>query len=142
MPISKGYDGMLANFDVLAKKGEDSFHNFKAAYWLMKYNDQVEFNIEVAFKIIFSNERYDIKIFIGQPYQGSVITKSFIDFADKLTKGEATKDGPFSIFAELSITDKKYDDIITADEIKSWVDQVNNHLLDVIKRKANTAKNE
>lgn len=142
MPVSKGYDGLLANFDYLSKKGEDSYHNFKASYWLMKYNDENDFDVEVAFKIFFYNDHYDIKIFIGRPYQSSVLSKDFIDMVSKITKTEATSESPFSIFAELSITDKKYDDTITADEIKSWVDQVNVHLLDVIKRKAENKDNE
>lgn len=111
---------------------EGSFHQFKAAYWLMNYNDQNEFSLEVSLKIYFDDTNFRIKVFIGQPLAGGMMMKAFTNLIKSFTKDQET---PFDSFKDYELLEAEYDEIVSKGKIADLSNQITNEALAYIKQK-------
>lgn len=132
VPKFSSLEQMIAYFYYIPDKLGESVHDFKASYWLMKYNDQRDFSMEVALKIHFSEFEYRLEIFIGQPFQSSEMVKMFTEILSTLTKEKK----PFSEFEKIDLPVKLYGVVVLPEEIKDWSNNISKKTLEVLKLKA------
>ncbi len=136
IPLTPTY-GSLSNtiniYNTVPTNHGDSYHDFKSAYWLIKYNDQNDFSLEVSFKIHFSDINYKIEVFVGQPFAGATMVKMFTNLINVITKEKT----PFDEYKNYHFPVKEYADIVMKETIKDWAAQISKDALDFIKKKVN-----
>lgn len=123
---------LINHFNTLLNNRDDSYHHFKASYWLMQYNDQNDFSIEVSLKIIFDEYAYKIEAFIGQPYAGSTMTKGIAKLVNMLNK---EPEAPFNTFKDYILFKTQYNEVVSNDAISSLAKQISSETLAYIKQK-------
>ena len=132
-PIVDSLQNTMNFFYTIPVNYGDSFHAFKAAYWLMNYNDQEDFSLEVSFKIHFSDINYKIEVFIGQPFAGGTMLKIF----NKLIKDISKEETPFDEFKNYYLPVKEYSGEVMKETMIDWAAKVSKDTLDFIKKKVN-----
>ncbi len=123
----------------VSKKNEDSYHEFKAAYWLINYNDQNDFSMEVSTKIYFYDTNYNIEIFLGQPYAGGTMMNAFNMVINSFTKKSETM---FHTYKDYNLVEKEYDEKVTDEEIIEYTNQISTDILAYIKQKVSKKSND
>lgn len=114
---------------------DDSYHHFKASYWLMDYNDLTNFSVEASLKIYFDEHSFRIDTFIGQPLAGGMMAKLFHEAVKSFfTKDE---DSQSDSFKNYTLLEMEYDEPISQDGISSYVKQISDETLEYIKLKIN-----
>ncbi len=132
-PTIDSLQNTMNNFYTIPVNQGDSFHGFKAAYWLINYNGREDFSLEVSFKIHFSDINYNIEVFIGQPFAGGTMLKIF----NKLIKDIIKEETPFDEFKNCNLPITEYADEVMKETIKDWAEKVSKDALDFIKKKVN-----
>lgn len=120
-------------FRNVAHDGGNSIHNYKAAYWLMDYQDQKRFSLEVALKIHFLKDEYRIEIAIGQPFESSRMIEFFRNLVKTITKDNEL----FGNFKQVDLVTNEYGKAPTTEDINKWALEIRNLTLEVIKEKSN-----
>jgi Fic family protein len=136
MPEIDTLRNVIQKLYTVTEEKESSYHGFKAVYWLMDYNDQDEFSLEVSFKIRFSETTYQVEIFVGQPMAGGAIMKSLTGLMKTLTKEKT----PLDEFKTYYLPETEYTDPVLNEAIKDWAGEASKHALDYIKKKVITQK--
>ncbi len=136
-PSSGTINDLIKYLYSVTETRDDSFHHFKAAYWLMDYNDQNDFSLEVSLKIYFDESNYRIKVFIGQPFAGGVMAQLFVKMIKSFAKDEET---PFDSYKDYDMLEVEYDEAISKEKIIDYSNQISNEALTYIKQKVNGKK--
>lgn len=131
IPKHTSLNELIQSFYAISETGEDSYHAFKASYYLMNYKDKNNFNVEISLEIHFSDTDYSIHFFIGQPLFGGMIGQSFTKFIRALSKEET----PFHAFKNEVLFQLKYDEIIEKEQIIAYTKDISRKVLSYIKQK-------
>lgn len=135
LPVYSSADEILNHFKALGEKGDDSYHHFKASYWLIDYNDKNEFSMEVSLKIYFNDTDFKVDVFIGQPFAGSTMIKMFVKLMESISlSNEKT---PFDSYKDYTLYKADYNDFISNEGINKLTSQICADTLEYIKLKSN-----
>lgn len=136
LPVFSTVENAVNDFKTTAEKG-NSYHDFKASYWLMEYRDEKTFSIEVALRIHFYQYSYKIEVFIGRPFQSSRMLEMFANIIKTITKEE-----PIEQYRKFDLLENNYDTTISEEKLKSSTLTIRNETLAVIKEKVNNSSSK
>jgi Fic family protein len=137
MPVFVTVNETIKHLHSVLENRDSSSHQFKAAYWLMNYNDQDDFSMEVSLKIYFDETNYRIKVFIGQPLAGGIVIQGLAKIIKAIDKNNET---PFDEFKDYELCNAYYDEVISKEKILDFAKRISSESLSFIKEKANNKK--
>lgn len=138
-PNFSNLNQMINYFQFIPDKKGDSSHNYKASYWLLKYNDETDFSMEVALRLYFYDYTYEIEVFIGQPFQSSRMVQLFAKLIDTLNKTKGNDldiNTPYNQYAHFNFPEKEYGTPVIIEEIKDWAKEIGKQTIETLKKKA------
>lgn len=105
----------------------DSFHHYKAAFWLNHYNSAKDFSIEVSFRVFFEKEEYRIEVFIGKPGSGDQFSRTIRELLDTPEN--------FGAYKEYTLLQEAYKTPLSSAHLQELVKQISQEVLEYIKYK-------
>lgn len=143
MPSRWDLRNILLHFVNLA--GEDhSYHQFKALNWLTSFRTtEKKVDVEIAFKVYFSDFEYEIKAYVGQPMESSMFVGSMKRILETIREYNNFDydDDNFSGF-EYTVHKSTYDTFPIMTDIKKWADELGHKVVGYIERRAGLAPKE
>jgi Fic family protein len=137
MPMTWGLQSILRHFLDQAQT-EDSFHHFKIMNWLTTFRSRdKKVDVEIAFKIFFSDFDYEIKAYVGQPMESSVLFGSIKKLFEAISEYNDFEfvDDRFSGF-EYTVHKSEYGTIIPTSDIINWAEILGHKFVGYIEKKA------
>ncbi|NTW34354.1 MAG: Fic family protein [Bacteroidetes bacterium] len=128
---SEKLDNIIKLLIGFAKNGSES--KYEIRLFFKRFNDEDDsFDVAIVHDIQFSERQYKIKRFIGMPEESSRFMRAINSLNLVLNK-----DGKINIkFSEQIISEKRYNEIVTENEIQSWAKKTADALFDYIEKEA------